>query len=213
MKKKIQNLYLLCVCCFASFDIVESFKNRSVNLNWTTISFDFDANPPPSVSLEQSRSSSMHVSPSSPILNQVFDNEDTTASLVYILYDPLDALLCEPFIGTPEPSLSPAAFETVDYFSYEAPSPNHMSYEPSLPNEDDDKNKMSYETSSPVTLLPMLILPSDHDANSQFFVPTFELAFMDDDVYDQFFDEYQPQLESMHSVYERSDRTFEYEQL
>lgn len=210
--------------------VVESFLNRSVNLDWTTISFDFDANLPPPMSIDQSYSSSIHVSsPSSPLLNPVFDNNDSTASLVYIAHDPMDDLLCEPFIGTPEPSFSPPIFEAVSIsesviddfisydpmpsygnISYESVSPNHMSYEPSMPNN----NNISYDTSSPLSLLPLLLPPPEHDANSQLFLPTFELVFMDDNVYEQFIDEHHPQLEvEVLSAYERSDRTLIYEEL
>lgn len=167
------------------------------------------------MSIEQTSFSSRHVSaPSSPLLDTVFDNDDTTASLVYITHDPLDDLLCEPFIGTPEPSFSPAAFEANynDNISYEPFSPN-MSYEPSmLNNYDNDKNQMSYETSSPVYLLPFLVSPPEQDAQNS--VQAFELIFTDNDAYEQFMNEYQPQVEvEMPSVYERSDRTMDFEQL
>lgn len=172
----------------------------------------------------------MHVSspssPSSPLINAVFDTNDSTASLVYIAHDPMDDFLCEPFITTPEQSISPPIFEAVsasDSFlidnliiydpmssnvnmSYETSSPNNnMSYEPAISNN--NNNNMSYETSSPLPLLPFLPSPSE-----QSFVPTFELAFMD--AYDQFIDEYHPQLEiEVLSTYERSDRTIIYEHL
>lgn len=244
------NVFVYGVCFRFIYSTVESFLNRKVDMDCTTISFDFEANPPPHVSIEQSRTSSMHVSSASSQLPS-FDsiNDDSTSSLVFIAHDPMDDLLGEPFIGTPEPSFSddllgepfigipepsfsPPLFEAVsisdtllvdnlisydpmssnDNISYESSSPNHMSYDPSMPNY--DNNRMSYETSSPLSLLPFLVSPPEHDENSQFFVPTFELAFMDNNAYEQFLDEYQPQLEvEMLSVYERSDRTLIYEQL
>lgn len=210
-------LFTVCVCFRFIYTTVESFLNRKVNMDCTTISFDFDANPPPHVSIEQSRSSSMQVSSTSSQLPSFdsMNDDDTTSSLVFIAHDPMDDLLGEPFIGTPEQSFSPPIFEAVsiseslliDNFI----NHDHMSYEPTMPNY--DNNRMSYETSSPL-LLPFLVSPPEHDENSQFFVPTFELAFMDINAYEQFINEYQPQLEvEMLSVYERSDRTLIYEQL
>lgn len=218
---------------YLHFSTVKSFLNRSVNLDWTTISFDFDAPIHTPTSIEQSRSSSMHVSsPSSPLINSVFDESDSTASFVHIAHDPMDDLLCDPFIGTPEPSISPPVYEAVSIsdsslfnslisydpmssnanMSYETSSPNHISYEPATPNN--NNNNISYDTSSPLYLLPLQLPPPEYDVYTQFFVPTFELAFMDNDAYDQFIDEYRPQLEvEVLTAYERSNRSLIYEQL
>lgn len=160
--------------------------------------------------------------------------DDSTASLVCIAHDPMDDLLCEPFIGTPEPSLSSAVFEVVsasdsflikNFMSYDSES-SHIdaSYEPTSPVISDFiepsspplyDDYMSYEISSPLSLLPFLLQPPVHGADPNV-LPSFEQAFMDNSAYGEIIEQYQPQIEvevEIVSVYELSDRTLIYEQL
>lgn len=85
---------------------------RSNAMDYTTVSFDVEAaSLPPLVKMEKSTSS--EISSHYP----VFPSYDSTSSssLIYIPPDFVDDLLCQPFIVTPEPSLSPSLFENVPF--------------------------------------------------------------------------------------------------
>lgn len=181
--------------------LVSYFLNRTVAMDAKTITFDFEANPPPVAVLPIEEWSSSSMLPSyEPSVISATDESMSSDSYFIIENDP------QPFIESPEPSLSPSVF--VHEMVYD----NHMSYEPVSPISD---NNMSYEPSPPLVLLPMLP-QAENESDSQSVLPAFELAFMDTRAYEQFVDLYQPQLDvEMLSVvvFERSDRTLIYEEL
>lgn len=173
-----------------------------------TITFDFEANPPTPAVLPSDHSSSSSMLPSYEIsVISTTDESMRSASYFIIEHDIQD---CEPFIS-PEPSLSPSVF-------CEQIIPDELMrtvYEPVSPNNDNDNENMSYESSPPLSQLPMLPQP-ENETGSQVFLPAFELAFMDTVAYERFVDLYQPQLDvEMLSIveYERSDRSLVYEEL
>lgn len=198
-------------------------------MDYTTISFNFDGNPPSVASIEKLRSfSSMEVS-SQPSVNWISYESMSSDSFCFIGRDPQD---CEVYMDTPDPSLSPPVFDAIsiseaynNFIAYEPVSPhnvfdaisiseaynnnnnNHATYEPVSPIN----GNMSYESSSPLALLPMLPQP---EYDSRGCLSTFEIEFLDTGTYDQFIQQHHPLLEIEPLYpYERSERTLNYEQL
>lgn len=195
------NIFNLCF-----FDLTVSGENgldRDVGMDDTTISFNFDVKPPlpPAVPIEPSRSnSSMEVS-SQPSINSAPNDSMLSGSFCFVGRDPQD---CEPFMDTPEPSMSPPVFDAI---SISDAHHNIEFDEPVSPISDN----MSYEPSSPLALLPMLPQPV---YDSQVFLSTFELEFLDNEAYERFILQHHPLAEiDTSSPYERSERSLSWEQL
>lgn len=203
-------------------------------MNATTLSFDFNQNSSPEVSvevscssrqssMEQSRSWSMQPA-SQPSVNILTDE---SASFIFIGKNPEDDLLGEPFISTPDPSLSPSVFYPVSPLpSLELPEPFSsnididMEYQPSSPPPLEflelHPSGMDYHTSSELSLLPILIptepeiidfVHPELDIDLRLCLPAFEFAFLDNRAYNHIIQQ-QSQAE-----YERSDRSLIYEEL
>lgn len=129
---------------------------QSDAMDYTTISFDFDANPP-AAQLPQ-HSTSSHI-PSQH--SEHFPSYDSTSSssLVYIAPDHADDLFCQPFITTPEPTMSPSIFDSAPFPpSIASPTPPDGRFDENsaiLHNQNYDP----YMPSPSMSLLPLL-LPS-----------------------------------------------------
>lgn len=131
---------------------VAEFSNRSVNMDATTISFDFESNAPP---MEQSQSSLMQPC-SQPSINSIPD-----ASMSTVPYFSNDPQADEPYIWNPELQLFPSddIMPTVSYFYIQngpqAGEPFIGTPEPSLSpsvlgNSYNQNNQIIYEPESPV---------------------------------------------------------------
>lgn len=190
-------------------------------MDHTTLSFNFDDNPPSVAPIEQLRSfSSMEVSPQ-PSVNWISYESKSSDSFCFVGRDPQD---CEVFMDTPDPSLSPPVFDAIsiseaynNFIAYEPVSPHNVFDAISI-SEACNNNfmapinaLMSYEPSFPLALLPMLPQP-EYDSRVCF--STFEIEFMDTGAYDHFIQQNHPLLEiEPLSPYELSERTLNYEQL
>lgn len=185
-------------------------------MDYTTISYEFTASTPSLPSEmdveDESGIKSRSATPNPALYFTASDNSASSASLVHIAFDPLNDLLCEPFIGTPEPSLSPSVFGSGSvppmHFALNAASPVYL-------------NDVGGAVTSSLSLLPYILPPQantmdfacsendidrDHHHSSEF-----ELVFMDNDHFIQ--QQPQPQSVADPSPYDYSDRTLIYEQL
>lgn len=200
--------------------------NRSVAIDATTISFDFDNNIPPAAPIVkvETPSPDPYPYPEPEYLDTFpsYDSTSATSSFWVRANDPL----CEPFIATPEPTISPPIFVTEPMQLY----PTLIA--PSLPSDSMIQND-NYELPSPLSLLPMLpLLPSQSTSSNgelsaqphfpmeelNFYpvLPAFEIAFMSNNSFEQYiYPQQQPQCEfvMLCELHPCDDSALIYEQL
>lgn len=182
----------------------------------TTISFDFDANPPSvslSIELQQSSPPRRIVTPNYDV--SMLDDSTSSASVVFISPNRDDDILCEPLFATPEPTLSPCVFDSVllptspispissnEHFAY-----SNCSNSSTIPNYD-----MYIQPVTPLSLLPQMFTPVSNnvdydneifitqdvvplssiryihpeDDNLHLTLPVLELVFMNNPTYEYF---------------------------
>lgn len=208
--------------------------NRPVGASSTTISFDFDAYLPPSTSIVQPQS----VDQPLPQLPLNFPSVDSTsdASLVYVHVDPEEDLLCEPFITTPDPTLSMPVFgsepllpsaalpycpisssisfsDSFDQNPYILPS-SALSLLPLLPSQQINSNIVDND----IEMLVQQHFPVD-GSDFCFCLSSFESMFMSNDTHEYFMSlqQQQPQCEFIMftelSPCDYTDNSLVYEQL
>lgn len=88
-------------------------------MDQTTVSFDVDAYPPPPLAIME-HSISSEISSHYSIIFPSFDST-SSSSMIYIPPDFADELLCQPFLTTPEPTLSPSIFDNALFPPAQAP--------------------------------------------------------------------------------------------
>lgn len=161
----------------------------------TTISFDFSNYINPNASIvDPSLSQQAQLPPpqqlQSPILPEHYGNSrflDDSTSSDSLIWINANGPHCDPFIHTPEPTISPPVFEEGDLLPYEQMEPDH--------SKSITQNELNYELPSVLSLLPLL--PSQAiPANSEEPVhqpltggdvlPAFEMVFLNNLSYEQY---------------------------
>lgn len=220
---------------------VDGYSNSRVDSESTTISFDFDTVAPPSLALSVVQ---RHPAPLQPLhpphsphpINFPSYDSTSSASLFHFEAGPEDDILCEPFISTPDPTISLPVFR-----SDSLPSLHVSAYCPITSNISDwnalDQN--SNDIPSALSLLPFIpaqptnsnkagtdmksLLQQHFPADGNdfcFCLPSFESAFMSNDTFEYFTSLQRPQQPQCEFVMymelapcDNTDSTIVYEQL
>lgn len=129
----------------------------------TTISFDYDANPPSvSLPIEQQQSSPPQrvVTPYRDF--HMLNDSTSSASMVFISPNRDEDILCGPLMTTPEPSMSPCVFDSellpTSFALSPLPSNEHSEYSNCV-NSPTTNYESYFQTSTPLSLLPQLSPP------------------------------------------------------